>query len=629
MSGSTKSEARGQAPRWWQELSANDAAGVSHAFALHGNTIDDVEMIKAEQWRSMAGFLALELAQQFDIIVTIRPRDGITFVDPKYKTRFVSALQLETEGPAAAGNAALRAAIAGGQQRQPQQGGDVQLPTAFSDVSAMINKLLTTPCKIKSEDVKQGVLTTDDKSAGWKALQVSVVIEGGELLLPNADLAATNGPVLDRVLSWGRNPRISASGHLVIMLCESILALHGELRRASSRWYQLEVPMPDEDARRRFIDYTLSRITDVQIERGLDAQMLAGMTGLLNLKQIEDLILIACSEGVLSRAVVRREKDRIVRAEFEDVLTIKEPDFGFDRVGGYQYVKDYMTKRVIRPWYAGRRVPPAMLLSGPAGTGKTQLAEALAFECGVPFVIFDLSKIYGMFVGQTEKAIDRALKALMSLGRCVLFIDEVDQMMKRGGTNSTNGVDDRLFGKFLAFMEQPNRVGKVLIICATNRPALLDPALADRLTERLPVLMPLEDERPAIISTLADSLFQIKVEPAAIVDAGGIVEKTDKLTGRNLRELVANAAALMNDDGIDFIPALRESVRTMRFRNRDQQSMVREALQEMTNFSMLPPVYQEMAAQMFDLGTAGADDTDDDDDDLYSEPERRGPRSRR
>ncbi|MFQ5614730.1 MAG: AAA family ATPase, partial [Anaerolineae bacterium] len=114
-------------------------------------------------------------------------------------------------------------------------------------------------------------------------------------------------------------------------------------------------------------------------------ETVANATAGLSLLHVEDILLRAEATGSLTHDLIWERKRDIIRTEFGDVLEIIEPRFGFDDIGGLQHVKDFFTRSVVRPLREGRkgRVPMGVLMSGPAGTGKSIVAEAVAKEAGV------------------------------------------------------------------------------------------------------------------------------------------------------------------------------------------------------------------------------------------------------
>ena len=146
-------------------------------------------------------------------------------------------------------------------------------------------------------------------------------------------------------------------------------------------------------------------------------------------------------------------------------------------------------------------------MTGPAGTGKSAVAEAVAHEAGVNAVVLNLARILGQYVGNSERNLEKALQAIKSLAPTIVFIDEIDQSVSRGGSGDS-GVSNRIFKRLLEFMSDTGNRGQVLFLAATNRPDLLDAALRrpGRFDKKIPFLIPDESERAAIIQVMATTL---------------------------------------------------------------------------------------------------------------------------
>jgi hypothetical protein len=115
-------------------------------------------------------------------------------------------------------------------------------------------------------------------------------------------------------------------------------------------------------------------------------------------------------------------------------------------------------------------------MTGPAGTGKTAMAEAVAKEAGINCVILNPARIFGKYVGDTERNLDRALYAILAMAPVLVFIDEIDQSVSRGASGDS-GVSNRFFKRLMEFMSDTSHRGKVVFLAASNRPDLMDPAL--------------------------------------------------------------------------------------------------------------------------------------------------------
>lgn len=566
-----------QHPDFWQGVVHHYQAAVAHSFILHGNIHDHVQSGGA--FFRLSDYLNMRLASSCVIRVSLGR--GIEFPNPVHRGIFMSVLGLDK--PAATpGSPALAAALGRG---NGTPAAEWQSPTSMREIVALLDQLLSRLTWLHNEKQANGttrvvvvpasdlVGKTEDEisEAGWYRFTCSIIFWRADLMIPNADLNQTDTQLLARLLSWARDPQVGAD-HLLFLVAESFLILHEELRRPSSRWQPFEVRRPDTNERGDFIYWRITEMIangdKAAFEEGFDADALARTTGMLTREQVDDVIFRGSTSGVISSALANQAKREIVAQEFGEVVQVDEPRFGFDRVGGYDTIKAGLGLYVTGPWFRrGRLTTSGILMMGPAGTGKTQLAEALAGTAGVPFVVVRLSRILGQYVGNSERNWERLERGLFALGACVVFIDEIDQVFKRGSGGDSGGsqVDNRIFASFLAFMENPDRMkAGILVVAATNRPDLVDSALRSRLGLRVPVLLPTMDDRIEVLGALVREHFGADDAVRGIDAMIAVASKTEGWSGRDLRGLVLKAAQLMDATGEPIDAVLGQALGRMR-----------------------------------------------------------------
>jgi len=232
------------------------------------------------------------------------------------------------------------------------------------------------------------------------------------------------------------------------------------------------------------------------------------------------------------------------------------PARGFESVGGYEYVKDYLSKRVVRllknPELAfeyGVRVPRGILLFGPPGTGKTWIAKALAKECGIPAVMVDASTFLRGIVGETEARVKQVIRVLEAISPVLVIIDEVDQLaLAREGLVSTDsGVSRRLVNMLLSWLGDENR--KSIVVGTTNHIKDIDPAFLrpGRFDELIPVLLPDVKSRLEILNVHTSGVRKIPLVDNAILEK--VAEITHGYTAAELEKLVIEASFRALDEG--------------------------------------------------------------------------------
>ena len=235
-----------------------------------------------------------------------------------------------------------------------------------------------------------------------------------------------------------------------------------------------------------------------------------------------------------------------------------EPTTRFADVAGYREVKEEIREVVDflrepqRFRRAGAEVPKGMLLVGPPGTGKTLLARAVAGEAGVAFFSVTGSDFMEMFVGVGASRVRDLFKRAREAAPCIVFIDELDSIGRKRGTGLGGGHDEReqtlnqLLGEIDGF---EGSVG-VVIMGATNRPDVLDPALLrpGRFDRQIVVPLPTLSERVEILRV------HTKGKPLAPdVDLLVVARGTPGMSGAELRNLVNEAALIAVRDASDLI----------------------------------------------------------------------------
>ena len=200
----------------------------------------------------------------------------------------------------------------------------------------------------------------------------------------------------------------------------------------------------------------------------------------------------------------------------------------------------------------GGRVPKGVLLMGPPGTGKTLLARAVAGEAGVPFFSISGSEFIQMFVGVGASRVRDMFKTAKEASPSILFIDEIDAVGRIRGAGLGGGHDEReqTLNQILSEMDGFSPNESVIVLAATNRPDVLDPALLrpGRFDRHITVDRPNQKGRIAI--------FKVHVRDVPLadnVDLKRIASGTVGLTGADIRNLVNEAALWATRQGKDKV----------------------------------------------------------------------------
>ena len=189
----------------------------------------------------------------------------------------------------------------------------------------------------------------------------------------------------------------------------------------------------------------------------------------------------------------------------------------------------------------GAKLPKGVLLVGPPGTVKTLLAKAVAGEAKVPFFSISGSEFVEMFVGMGAAKVRDLFKQANEKAPCIVFIDEIDAIGKKRDTSGMGGNDEReqTLNQLLAEMDGFDPSSGVVILAATNRPEMLDPALLrpGRFDRRVPVELPDLGGREAILKVHAKD---VKMDSG--VDYGKIARMTSGASGAELANIINEAA---------------------------------------------------------------------------------------
>jgi transitional endoplasmic reticulum ATPase len=165
-------------------------------------------------------------------------------------------------------------------------------------------------------------------------------------------------------------------------------------------------------------------------------------------------------------------------------VLLESPNVKWEDIGGLEGPKQELMETIEWPLrYAGlyrhmNAVPPkGVLLYGPPGTGKTLLAKAVATESQANFISVKGPEFLSKWVGESEKAVRETFRKARQAAPCVIFLDEIDAIAPVRGTSSDSGVTERVISQLLTEMDGLETLHNVVVIAATNRPDIIDPAL--------------------------------------------------------------------------------------------------------------------------------------------------------
>ncbi len=236
------------------------------------------------------------------------------------------------------------------------------------------------------------------------------------------------------------------------------------------------------------------------------------------------------------------------------LYSAEDPKVTFNDVAGLDYakadLKDIIAflKEPLLFRDIGAQVPKGVLMMGPPGTGKTLLARAAAGEAGVTYFSISGSEFVEMFVGvgaaRVRDMFEKAKKAAPSM----IFIDEIDAVGRSRGTGLGGGHDEReqTLNQILSQMDGFTPEESVVVIAATNRPDVLDPALLrpGRFDRKVVLQLPDREARGAILKVHA-----ARIRSTSDLDWSGLAARTAGFSGADLKNLINEAALLAGRDG--------------------------------------------------------------------------------
>jgi len=276
---------------------------------------------------------------------------------------------------------------------------------------------------------------------------------------------------------------------------------------------------------------------------------------------------------------------RVQPSAMREVM-VQVPTTRWDDIGGLDDAQERLKEGVELPLKnpdafrrMGIRPAKGFLLYGPPGTGKTLLAKAVAREAQANFIATKSSDLLSKWYGESEQQIARLFARARQVAPTVIFIDELDSLVPaRGGGMGEPQVTERVVNTILAEMDGLEELQSVVVIGATNRPNLIDPALLrpGRFDELIYVTVPDQGGRRRILS-----IHTAKMPLADDVDLDALAERTERFTGADLEDLVRRAGLF----------ALRESLEVKAV----SMAHFEDALDE-TRASVTPEMEAEYAA---------------------------------
>ena len=294
---------------------------------------------------------------------------------------------------------------------------------------------------------------------------------------------------------------------------------------------------------------------------------------------------------VLEQLIVKQEDFmdalKIVRPSAMREVFVEAPNVDWESIGGLDNIKQELKEAVEWPMKypesfdrMGIRPSRGILLYGPPGTGKTLLAKAVAKESEANFIQVKGPSLLSMWVGKSEEGMRKIFERARQVAPCVIFFDEIDSLAGKRGIETGTKVTERVLNQLLAEMDGLEDLNDVLVIGATNRPDMLDPALLrpGRFDRILLVNAPEEKGRLRVLQIKTKNtpigngkkLFTDKEKEKFLKE---IAKKTIGYTGADLDSVVREAAMF----------ALRESIETNQVQKKHFENSLEKVKPSVTN----------------------------------------------
>lgn len=324
----------------------------------------------------------------------------------------------------------------------------------------------------------------------------------------------------------------------------SIVKVEGTYRK-NGKEQGFNVSLPKTTKNLEWLQKTLDEgknkvtVTDAN-ERNVFLEFMMQIIPLLLVMGVGFFILMKSSGGANNKAFeFTKSKARIeqdVKTRFADVAGCTEEKEEVKEI--IDYLKSPMKFSEM-----GARIPKGMLMVGPPGTGKTLLAKAVAGEAGVPFFSISGSDFVEMFVGTGASRVRDMFKRAKQAKPCIIFIDEIDAVGRQRGAGLGGGNDEReqTLNQLLVEMDGMNENSGIVVIAATNRSDVLDPALmrSGRFDRQITVGLPDKNGRHEILQVHARNKHL-----AEDVNLENLAKRTQGFSGADLENVLNEGAIL-------------------------------------------------------------------------------------
>lgn len=467
--------------------------------------------------------------------------------------------------------------------------------------------------KSKGEHMDWDGMVSDMKKVKSSARTAYVLFYPGFILPPGDFLQIEDKKRILSLHAVLNSSQFVNSADIVIIVTDTAKDINSLFLGNNSKLSVYNIELPDRMDRKSFISSIVDSVRSLRM--GISIDEMANLTAGLQLIAIEDILLYGAAEGSVTARMVMDRKREVIQKEFGEVIEIFETEgYSLKDFAGQEDIKQYFKEVVID---AIRKndveiIPKGVMLMGPPGTGKTYFARCLAGDAGINFVEFKMSKILGKYVGESEKSMEKALSVFRALSPVGVFMDEIDQSMRRGEGDS-NGVASNLFGMLLSEMSKPENRGRIVWLAATNYPNKVDEALkrAGRFDKKIPFFAPTEKEREYVFNLHIKKALSKGFRTAGNLNVTELAKKTNKYTQAEIEAVVVKALELArrrkNSKGGMLELSQTDLLKALDYMLSAQNSKITEmediALKECNDQEFIPEEYKSRHRQLMSDNT--------------------------
>jgi transitional endoplasmic reticulum ATPase len=367
---------------------------------------------------------------------------------------------------------------------------------------------------------------------------------------------------------------MKARGKVIVIAATNMPnALDPALRRPGRFDREIEIGVPDKKGRKEILQiHTRNMPLDTDVDLDWLAEVTYGFVG-ADLEALAKEAAMSALRRNLPQISWKKDEEipeevlkklKVTKKDFENALKMVEPsamrevlveipNVKWSDIGGLEEVKQALKEMIEWPLKnpkaferIGIKPPKGILLYGPPGTGKTLLAKAVASESGANFISIRGPEVLSKWVGESEKHIREIFKKAKQVAPSIIFFDEIDSLVPRRGLEMGTRVMENIVSQILSEMSGIEELHNVVVIGATNRPDILDPALLRPGRFDRQILVPAPDEKTRL------EIFKIhtKKMPLKGVDLKKLAKQTEGYSG-------ADIEAVCREAGLN---ALRENI---------------------------------------------------------------------